>query len=40
MNDRGKEDEDGIRVAEIKHPTWEDAPDQDFVYTGTYPPAH
>jgi hypothetical protein len=34
-----EEQEYGIRLAEIEPPTWVDAPDQDFIYVGSYGPA-
>ena len=41
FNDWGEEEEEefGISLEEIEPPTWVDPPDQDFVYSGTYPPA-
>lgn len=37
----GGEDEEefGITLAEIQTPTWEDSPEQDFMYLGTHPRA-
>ena len=39
FGDLGQDEEEdfGISLAEIEPPTWVDPPDQDFVYTGTYP---
>lgn len=39
FSDWGEEEEDefGISLAKIELPHWVDSPDQDFVYTGTYP---
>ena len=39
LSDLGEDEEEefGIRLADIEPPAWVDPPDQDFVYTGTYP---